>query len=126
MRRIMGILGVASVLAASACGHFGFGGPGPDDALVIFHNESLDQADVYAISPGSDWIRIGTVLPNRADTLVVHSSLIGQGSGVNIVARLLASTRAPSTGNIPLRGGDMYDVRLPADERTLVALPARP
>jgi len=110
----------------SSCGHFGMGGPGENDALIIFRNESLDQADVYAVAPGSDMTRIGTVLPGHGDTLVVRSSVMGNGGGVNIVARILASTRTPSSGNIPLHGGDLYEVRLPADERTLVALPARP
>lgn len=108
---------------AAACGHFGMGGPGDQDALIIFHNESIDQADVYAVAPGADFERIGTVFPGRTDTLRVRASLVEQGSGVNIVARLLARSNTPSTGNISLHPGDLMDVRLPADGRTLVALP---
>ena len=98
---------------------------GPADALVIFHNESLDQADVFAVAPGSSFERIGTVFPGRTDTLRVRSSLIAAGSGVNIMARLLARSNTPSTGTIPLHSGDMFDVRLTSDGRTLSALPAR-
>ena len=99
-------------------------GPQPADAFIIFHNESLDQADVYGVAPGTDFVRLGTVLPGRVDTLRVRSSVIGQGSGVNIFARLLARSNTPSTGNIPLHSGDVFEVRLTSDGRSLIALPA--
>src|SRR5881394_2231496 len=108
-----------------ACGHFGMGGSAADRALIVFKNQSLDQADVYAVAPSSDWTRIGTVMPGRADTLVVPAGLTATGS-VNIVARLLSKSNTPSTGPLPLRGGDMFDVTLQPDERSLVALPSRP
>jgi hypothetical protein len=101
------------------------GGPAAADALIAFHNESLDQADVYAVAPGSEFQRIGTVFPGRVDTLRVRSSMLATGSGVNIVARLLARSNTPSSGNIPLHSGDMYDVTLTTDGRTLNALPSR-
>jgi hypothetical protein len=119
------VIAAACVAVAAACGHLGMGGSGPSDALIVFHNESLDQADVFAVAPGSDFQRIGTVFPGRTDTLRVRSSLIAAGSGVNIMARLLARSNTPSTGTIPLHSGDMFEVRLNADGRTLSALPAR-
>jgi hypothetical protein len=112
------------VLVAAACGHLGMGGPEMADAFIVFHNESLDQADVYAVAPGTDFVRIGTVFPGRADTLRVRSSLVAPGSGINVVVRLLARSNTPSTGNIPLHSGDMFDVRLTSDGRNLVALPS--
>jgi hypothetical protein len=112
------------IVAASACGHFGMGGSAPADGLIVFHNESLDQADVYAVAPGSSFERIGTVFPGRADTLRIRSSILTQGSGVNIVARLLARSNTPSSGMIPLHSGDMFDVRLTADGTQIVALPS--
>jgi hypothetical protein len=128
LRSIVGtgrrVIAAACVVAVAACGHFGMGNSS-GDALVIFHNESLDQADVFAVAPGSDFERIGTVFPGRTDTLRVRSALVSTGSGVNIVARLLARSNTPSTGNIPLHAGDMFDVRLTGDGRTLTALPAR-
>jgi hypothetical protein len=120
-RRVTALLGIA---LAAACGHFGMGGAAPADAFIIFHNESLDQADVYGVAPGTDFVRLGTVLPGRVDTLRVRSSVIGQGSGVNIFARLLARSNTPSTGNIPLHSGDVFEVRLTSDGRSLIALPA--
>jgi len=128
LRRIVGtgrrVIAAACVVAVAACGHLGMGSSA-GDALVIFHNESLDQADVFAVAPGSDFERIGTVFPGRTDTLRVRSSLVSTGSGVNIVARLLARSNTPSTGSIALHSGDMFDVRLTSDGRTLSALPAR-
>jgi len=118
------VIAALCVVAAAACGHLGMGGPPPADAYIIFHNESLDQADVFGVAPGTDFVRLGTVFPGRVDTLRVRSSVIGQGSGVNIVVRLLARTNTPSTGNIPLHSGDFFDVRLTADGRSLVALPS--
>lgn len=112
-----------SLIAASACGHLGMGGPSAPDAFIVFRNESLDQADVYAVAPGTDLVRIGTVFPGRADTLRVRSSMLTTGSGVNIVARLLARSNTPSSGILPVHSGDFFEVRLSADGRTLSALP---
>jgi hypothetical protein len=117
------VVAAVCVIVAAACGHLGMGGTGPSDAFIVFHNESLDQADVYAVAPGSDLVRLGTVFPGRVDTLRIRSSLVAQGSGVNVVARLLARSNTPSTGSIPLHSGDLFDVRLTADGRSLVALP---
>lgn len=113
------------IATAAACGHFGLGGPSPEDALIVFRNDSQDQADVYAVAPGSDMVRIGTVFPGATDTLRVRQSMLASGSGVNIVARLLARSNTPSTGNITLHSGDVFQVTLNPDGRTLVALPAR-
>jgi len=123
-RRVAAAVCVLGVAGTAACGHLGMGGSGESDALIVFHNESLDQADVFAVAPGSNLERIGTVLPGRADTLRVRASMLATGSGVNILARLLARSNTPSTGNIPLHSGDMFDVRLTSDGRTLSALPS--
>jgi hypothetical protein len=124
VRRAVAAACVVGVAGTAACGHLGMGGSGASDALIVFHNESLDQADVYAVAPGSSLERIGTVLPGRADTLRVRASMLASGSGVNILARLLARSNTPSTGSIPLHSGDMFDVRLTSDGRTLSALPS--
>jgi hypothetical protein len=119
------VIAAACVVGAAACGHLGMGGSSASDALLVFRNESLDQADVFAVAPGSNFERIGTVFPGRTDTLRVRSSIIANGSGVNIMARLLARSNTPSTGTIPLHAGDIFEVSLTSDGRTLTALPAR-
>jgi hypothetical protein len=123
-RRVVAAACVVGVVGTTACGHLGMGGSSPADGLIIFHNESLDQADVFVVAQGTSFERIGTVFPGRTDTLRVRSSILASGSGVNVVARLLARSNTPSTGNIPLHTGDMFDVRLAADGRTISALPA--
>jgi ABC-type transport system involved in Fe-S cluster assembly fused permease/ATPase subunit len=111
----------AFALAATACGPVRMGSR--DRATVIFTNETLDQATVYATIAGADAVRIGTVLASRTDTLTVPSSVTAQGGPTSIIARLLARNIQPSTGPVTLRGQDIIRVRLTADGRSLVVLP---
>jgi hypothetical protein len=115
---------LAPLLAlGAACGPFHMGSG--DRALLIFSNESLDQADVYASGSDGLPVRVGTVFAGRTDTLTVPSTVIGQGGNVNISARLLAKSGVPQSGPVSIRAGDRFFVRLPSDERMLVVLPAR-
>jgi hypothetical protein len=116
---------VVAIGVAAACAPFRHG-TASEQAFLYFTNESLDQADVYAVVPGSQAIRIGTVLPGRTDTLVISPDLVTRGTNLNIVARLLAQSIRPQSGPIPIHGGDRLDVRLPIDQRSIVVLPARP
>jgi len=120
--RVRLILFAAAALAAVACGPFQKG-QGPPPAYLIFTNESLDQADVYAVLSGNQPIRIGTVAAGRTDTLTVPPEVVTRGENVNVVARLLARSSRPSSGPIPLHPGDRLEVRLPIDQKMLVVLP---
>ena len=91
-------------------------------AIMTFNNESLVQADVFAIAQGSNAMRIGTVMGGRTETLRIPADVANRGS-IRIVARLLASSALPSSGPIAIRPGEHLDVRLPLDQRTLVVLP---
>jgi hypothetical protein len=114
----------ALVLVAAACTAFRRGGTPPEPALIYFANESLDQADVYAVAQSGDYRRIGTVMSGRVDTLTVPASMLASGGSINIYVRLLASSRRPETGPVTIIGGEAYLVRLPSDERLLSFLPA--
>jgi len=119
------LVAFATAIAAAtvaACGtiHRGSGQP---PALLYFTNESLDQADVYAVSSGGASIRIGTVSGGRTDTLTVPRDVVARNDNVNLVARLLARSATPSSGPIPIRPGDHLAVRLPIDQKMLVVLP---
>jgi hypothetical protein len=107
---------------AAACAPF-HKGSGPPPAYLYFTNESLDQADVYAVLPGNQPVRIGTVMAGRTDTLTVPSDIAVRGQNVNVVARLLAQNRVPSSGPLPIHPGDRLAVRLPVDQKMLVVLP---
>jgi hypothetical protein len=109
--------------AAIACGPFRRGTV-PEPAVVIFTNQALDQAAVYVVAAGSDYRRIGTVMPGRTETLEVPSDLATR-STVNIIARLLAHSSFPQTGYVSLSPGERYEVTLPPDGRMLSFLPAR-
>lgn len=115
---------LALVVLAVGCGPLRHGSAA-SRALLVFTNESLDQADVYAAGPDGNPIRIGTVLAGRTDTLVVPAAVTGQGGSVNIVARLLARSNTPRSGAFTLHEGEAMHVRLPPDERTLIVIPDR-
>lgn len=122
LRRLAAALAMAAALGA--CGRFHpFGGPGP--ALVVFNNQSLDEADVYAVIQGGQPVRIGTVMAGRTDTLTVPADATAPGTSVNIVARILARSIAPRTGTVSLYPGQVYSVTLPSDEKLLSFLPAQ-
>jgi len=111
------------VAATAACGPLYHGGA--PDAVVLFNNQSLNQANVYAVRTGGPEIRIGSVIANRREALRVPSSLTSAGSDVTIVARMIASNRTPRSGPIPLAPGDTIEVTLAIDERMLTVLPPR-
>ena len=111
------------IAAAAACGPFRHSGAGQPPALLYFTNESLDQADVYAVLPGNQPIRIGTVFAGQTDTLRLPPDVAARGENVNVVARLLAQSARPSSGPIPIHPGDHLSVRLPVDQKMLVVLP---
>ena len=117
-------LGVAIVLAVTAaCGPLRRPAA-QEQAILSFTNESLDQADVYAVA-GTQSVRIGTVYAGRTERLVVPPDIAFRGSNVNVVARLLAQSNRPQTGPITLRPGERLEIRLPMDQRALVVLPVR-
>jgi hypothetical protein len=116
----------ASALAlagAAACGPIHRSNSSQPPALLYFTNESLDQADVFAVTSGSQRIRIGTVFAGRTDTLTVPREVAARGDNVNLVVRLLARSATPASGPVPIRPGDHLVVRLPSDQKLLVVLP---
>ena len=89
---------------------------------VVFANESLQQADVFAVvSGGGEARRLGTVMAGRTETLRVGADLAIRGS-VSLVARL-QNGRTLSTGVVPLHPGDTVHVQVPMNPNTLVFLP---
>jgi len=97
--------------------------PSDEPTTIEFRNESLAQADVFVVVSGSDRRKLGTVFAGRTETLTIPPQLANRGS-VTIVARLLARTRAPSTGSLALSPGTRLSIRLPMDEKALYVLPA--
>ena len=119
------VIATTSLAALVACHRGGRSqalGPPGAPAIVIFANDGLDQAEVFAIPRGGSRLRIGTVMGGRTDTLQVPT-IAGAGN-VTIIARLLARSNTPSTGPLSLSAGDRIIVRLPIDGRLLSVLPA--
>jgi hypothetical protein len=115
---------VAPALLA-ACGPLRRSGPSADSAEIIFRNESLDQAGVYVIAQSGLRTRIGTVSAGRTETLRVPPTAIGGSGTVTVVADILARSRTPTSGSIPLGRGQRILVTLRSDQRMLTVLPAR-
>ena len=106
-----------------ACGRLHMGSD-EDQSLVIFANQSLDQVDVYAaVSGGGEIRRLGTVMSNHTDTLVVPSTIANR-AGINILARIFASNRVLATGPTAIARGSAILVQLPSTELNLSVLPA--
>jgi len=93
-------------------------------ATLIFTNDSVDQADVYATIGSSQTIRVGTVFSLRTDTLAVPTSVTEQAGGqTTFIVRQLGRSYHPSTGPVTLRSSDVIRVRLPSDGRSLFVTP---
>jgi hypothetical protein len=112
-----------AALTIAGCGPFRRGGP--PDAVVVFHNQSTDQADVYALGSGGDPLRIGTVFGGRSETLRVPGSVTGGANRVNVIARIFPTGRVVGSGPFELAPGESMDLTLSSDERVLAALPSR-
>jgi hypothetical protein len=122
-RRAFRFTALATLFAfGAACGPFHTGSP-DQRARLIFSNESLDQADVYAAGSDGFPVRVGTVFAGRTDTLSLPESVANQGGSVNIFARLFARSGVPQSGQVYVRPGDQLYVRLTSDEKFLVVLP---
>ena len=122
--RSAGLRGLAIALvlgATTACGPLRHQSP-QERAVIEFKNESLDQADVYAVT-ATQSIRIGTVLAGRTEVLTVPSDIAFRGENLNVVARLLAQSNRPSSGPISIGPGQRLEIRLPMDQRALLVLP---
>ena len=114
---------LVSAVAVAGCGPFHHGGqPTPE---IVFHNQSIDQVAVYALGPGGDPIRIGTVDGQKTDRLQVPLSITGGSDRVNIIARVFPSWRIVASGPFTLTSARLMQVTLPSVENMLALLPAR-
>jgi hypothetical protein len=120
VRHIIVLAGI--VFLTTACGPFHRGAE--PEAAIVFHNQSTDQADVYAMGQGGDPMRIGTVFAGKTETLRVPSAIIGGANRVNVIARIFAVGRVVRSGAFSLAPGDSMDVTLSSDEKILSVLPS--
>jgi hypothetical protein len=115
---------VAATLSLAACGPFRHGASQPE-AVVVFHNQSPDQADVFALGSGGDPIRIGTVFGGKTESLRVPETVTGGANRVNVIARVFPTGRVVSTGPFSVGPGGSMDVTLTSDEKMMSVLPSR-
>jgi hypothetical protein len=121
------LLLAAALVLPSACsrnrpdqGDESLNGP----ATVVFTNESLQQADLFAVLPGNQTRKLGTVMAGRTEELTVPADIVRRSGNLNLVVRMLARTNTPGSGPVALHAGDRLTVRLPIDGRSLFVAPA--
>jgi hypothetical protein len=124
LRTLSLALATTGLVTAASCGRIMHHGADQPTAQVVFVNQSLDQADVFAVMDAGQSIRLGTVFAGRTDTLTVPPDVVTRGATVTIAARLLARNYAPHTGPLVLSAGQMIQVTLPSAGQTLTVLPA--
>ena len=112
----------AMAMTIAGCGPFHRGGQQP--AEIVFHNQSIDQADVYAMGPGTDPVRIGTVYGEKTERLTVPFT-VSATDRVNIITRVFPSSRIVASGPFTLNPGGVMDVTLASAENMLSVLPDR-
>lgn len=110
------------LVALSACAPFRRG-PAGSDAVLIFRNESVDQATVYAALSTANFVRLGTVFAGQTDTLDVPVAVTARGQQVNIVARRFAEGDYAQSGSMLISRGDAYHVVLYTNQRLLSVMP---
>lgn len=115
----------ALLLGGAGCGAARQEEGGTPPAEIQFRNESLDQADVYVVTRSGVQLRLGTVTAGQSERLRVSVGRLGGDPLVNIVARILASGRSPSTGTVTLVSGERLEVTLGAGQQVLTVLPVR-
>ena len=117
----------AALVTSAACA--ARKGEGPEDAItlpppvVVFNNQSIYQASVYALTSSGSRLRIGVVQAGRRESLHVPSSAMGGDRNVTFVARMLSRNFTPSSGSIGLMPGDTIEVILTNDGTALTVLP---
>ena len=96
-----------------------------EPVIIVFRNESLDQADVFAVRPsGAGSVRLGTVMAGSTETLKIPPGSVPAGSGVDFVARLRIHSRTLHSGPVTVSPGDRFTITLPSTENSLAVLPA--
>jgi len=121
------LLAAALTLPAAACSR---NHTGVDDAsltgpaTVVFTNESMQQADLFAVVPGMGSRKLGTVMAGRTEELVVPADIVRASGNLSLVARPLSRSPIPSSGPVAFHAGDRLQVRLPIDGKSLFVAPA--
>lgn len=121
------LVGGLALAATASCGGMRSGSATPDSGptVIVFQNQSLEQADLFAVRRSAGALRVGTVMAGRTDTLVIQRGELAPGETVNFVARLLAGTHTPRSGPVAVSPGEVLNITLPQSENLLAVLPGQ-
>ncbi|HEX2780153.1 MAG TPA: hypothetical protein VHM30_11680 [Gemmatimonadaceae bacterium] len=114
-------------LSAIACGPPRTAGAGgAAEILIIFRNESLNQADLFVVGSVSEQARVGSVYGNHTDTLSFDLRSVSGSGTLSMLARVRQTGRVVRSPLVALHKGDILRVTLPMSETMLNALVIRP
>jgi hypothetical protein len=97
------------------------GTPGTTSILLV--NEGLDPADVYAAPLGSSGVLVGSILPQRSQTMEIPSVVTRQSSTITVTAVVNNKQTSATTGPITLASGTVTRLTLSSDGRSLHKVP---
>ena len=116
----------AAFLLAAACASRGNGSAGGGaDLYVLFGNNTIHQASVYAITAGGTTTRVGTVFAGRRERLRLPATVLAGTRTIEFEARMLSKEGTPRSGQITFAPGDSLEVSLSSDGLMLSVLPLR-
>jgi hypothetical protein len=118
-------LGLSALALSSACSRISpsttAGTPGTTSITVV--NEGLDAADVYAAPLGSSGVLVGSILPQRTQTMDIPTVVTRQSSTITVTAVVNAKGTQASSGPIQLPSGTVTRLTLSSDGRSLHKVP---
>lgn len=89
-------------------------------ATLVFVNQSLENAEVYAVTRGASQVRLGMVMQGERQTFEIPARLLRQGANLTIVARTSARARSISSGPVTATSGEAVHVTLPLGATHLI------
>jgi hypothetical protein len=124
-RKIATAVGAATLVISAGCGRVTpattAGTPGTTSILIV--NEGLDPADVYAAPLGSSGVLVGSILPQRSQTMEIPSVVTRQSSTITVTAVVTNKQTSATTGPINLPSGTVTRLTLSSDGRSLHKVP---
>ena len=120
-RRIVAYTLAGALLVPGACRTTPRGEPSTIGATLVFVNESLERAQVFAVARAVSQEDLGIVMQGERQTFLIPARILRQGGqSVTIVVRTPSRSRSLSAGPVVLSGGEVVQVTLPIGANNLI------
>lgn len=90
-----------------------------EPALLVFANESTEQAEILALVPAVAAIQLGIAIPGETLRLTLPPRVIRQGS-INIAARNTMRGRQITSGPVFIKPGEVVQMTLPVGATQII------